>query len=105
MGPVLWAVVQDKPMVYEQEDVANALAMRHDFMKKTFIHLNLQIEIDKPEIWQLVSSITIWYIWKARCLRVFQTVTKRPGQINSRIWIEILRDLISSLDNIKDNAQ
>ena len=44
MGPVLWAVVQDKPMAYEQVNVVDALAMRHDLMQKTFI----------PEIWQLV---------------------------------------------------
>ena len=28
-GAVLWAVIQDKPMIYEQEDVQGALAMRH----------------------------------------------------------------------------
>ena len=42
LGAVLWAVVQDKPMVYEQEDVANALAMRHGLMQKIFIPLNPQ---------------------------------------------------------------
>ena len=28
----LWPVVQDKTMVYEQEDVADALGMRHGLM-------------------------------------------------------------------------
>ena len=48
---VLLAVVEDKPMVYEQEDVANALTMRNGLMQKTIIHMNPQIEIDKLEIW------------------------------------------------------
>ena len=26
-GPILWTVVQDKPLVYEQEDVVEALVM------------------------------------------------------------------------------
>ena len=32
MGVVLWVVVQDEPMVYEQKDFADALAMRHGLM-------------------------------------------------------------------------
>ena len=48
--------------------------------------LNPQIQTNKPQIWQLVSSITIWYVWKARCLKVFQNVTKRATQISSGIW-------------------
>ena len=50
-GAVLWAVVQDKPMVYDQEDVANALAMRRGLTQKTFLHLHSQLETDKPKIW------------------------------------------------------
>ena len=65
-------------MVYEQDDVANALDMRHAVMQITSIPLNPQIEYGKLEIWQLVSSITIWYIWNARYLKVFQNVTERP---------------------------
>ena len=38
-------------MVYEQEDVAYVLAMKHGLMQKTFIPLNPQIETDKPKIW------------------------------------------------------
>ena len=59
----LWAVVQDKPMEYKQEDVTNVIAPRHGLIQKTLIPLNPPFETDKPEIWQLVSSITIWYIW------------------------------------------
>ena len=50
------------PMVYKQEDIADALVVKHGLMRKTIIPLNPQRKIDKLEIWQLVSSITIWYI-------------------------------------------
>ena len=33
-GTVLWAVVHNKPMVYEQEKVANAIVMRYGFIGK-----------------------------------------------------------------------
>ena len=61
-GAILWVVVHDKPMVYEQGEVADAIVMRHGLMEKNLIHLNPKIQTDKPQIWQLVSSITIWYV-------------------------------------------
>ena len=49
-------------MVHEQEEVAYAIAMRHGLMQKTLIPLNPQIETNKSEILQLISTIAIWYI-------------------------------------------
>ena len=103
-GAILWAVVHDKPMVYEQEEVADAIVMRYGLMEKIVIPLNPQIHIDKPQICQLVSSNTIWYIWKARCLKAFQNVIERPSQLVLGIWIEIVHNLIGLLDGIKGNT-
>ena len=100
-GAVLWVLVQDKLIVYEQENVANDIAMRPGLMQKTLIPLNPQIETNKPEIWQLVSSITIKYIWKAQSLKVFQNVIERHAQIIYGIWTKIVHNLIGSLDNVK----
>ena len=103
-GAVLWVAIQDKPVVYEQEEVADVIAMRHGLMQKTLIYLNPQIETNKPQIWQLVS-ITIWYIWKAWCLKVFQNVNERPTQIIYGIWTDIVHNLRGLLDSIKGNTQ
>ena len=62
MGCSIMGVVHDKPMVNERKEVVDAIVMRHGLMEKKLIHLNPQIQTDKPQIWQLVSSITIWYI-------------------------------------------
>ena len=50
-GAVLWAVVHDKPIVYEQEQVADAIVMRHGLMENKWIPLNPQIQTNKPQIW------------------------------------------------------
>ena len=55
-GAVLWVVIHDKPMVYEQEEFADAIVMRHGLMEKKLIPLNPKIQTDKPQIWQLLSS-------------------------------------------------
>ena len=48
-----------------QGDVANIISLRHALIQKTNIPQNPQIVIGNFEIWQFVSSIMIWYIWKA----------------------------------------
>ena len=46
-------------MLYEQEEVAVVIVVRHGLREKIWIPLNPQIKTDKAQIWQLVSSITI----------------------------------------------
>ena len=103
-GAVLWVVVQDKPMIYGQEELAYDIVMRHGLMEKKVIPLNPQIETNKPQIRQSVSRITICYIWKGPCLKVFQNVTERPAQIIYGIWTEIVHNLGGYFDNIKVNT-
>ena len=40
----LWAVVQDKPMVYEQEDGVDAITRKHSLMQKSVYTFDPQIE-------------------------------------------------------------
>ena len=104
MGAVLYMVVQGQLVLYEQEDVAYTLSIRRGLMQKTSILMKPQIDIHKHETWQLVTSITIWYIWEAMCLKVFQNVTEIPAQIIIGIWTKIVHNLKGSLDNIKGNT-
>ena len=50
-GAVLWVLVHDKPMVYEQEEFVDAIVMRYGLMEKLLIPLNPQIQTDKPQLW------------------------------------------------------
>ena len=66
---------------------------------------NFSNEHNKYEIWQLVSGITICYIWKVYCLKIFQNVTERLAHIIYGICTKIVHNLKGSLDNIKRNMQ
>ena len=66
-------MVQDQPMVYDQNDVVDALVMRLSLMQKTSIPLNNnKIVGSKIEIGELVS-ITMWYNLKARYSKMGRT--------------------------------
>ena len=34
------------------------------------------------EIWVLIIDFTLWYVWKARCLKVFQDLIRPPRGID-----------------------
>ena len=50
LGAVLWAVVHDKPMVYEQQEVVDAIVMRHGLMGKNLIPLTVSLHYS---IWRV----------------------------------------------------
>ena len=73
-----------------------SIILKHD--------MNQQIVTNKPQIWQLVSSITNWYIWKA----MFEGISKCDWKTypnNFGIWTEIVHNLGGSLHTIKGNMQ
>ena len=91
--------------MYQTCDVDDWIVKNDQYLKKSWrIRFPIHLSFNEAQIWQLVSSITIWYIWKARCLKVFQNVTESPAQIISGIWIEIVHNLRGILDSIKGNT-
>ena len=81
VGAMLWAIVQWQPLLYE-EDVVTTISLWHVGMQKTNIPLNPKIATNKTKIWQLVSSITIWYTWKAKVLEGIPKCDKKSYSNN-----------------------
>ena len=43
-----------------------------------------------PEIWMLIAGFTLWYVWKARCLKVFQDLVRPSHELIMDIWFPII---------------
>ena len=43
-----------------------------------------------PEIWMLIIGFTLWYIWKARCLKVFQGMVRPLEEVIMDIWFALI---------------
>ena len=43
-----------------------------------------------PEIWMLIAGFTLWYIWKVRCLKVFQGTVRPPEEVIMDIWFALI---------------
>ena len=51
-------------------------------------------------LWKLLSSITIWSIWKARCHKVFEKKNIPVVEFVRDIWLELTHMLKRQYDNI-----
>ena len=47
----------------------------------------------QTELWILLSSCTIWHIWKARCQRLFDNIIFQPIKVVLSIWQEMVATL------------
>ena len=61
---------------------------------------NLQDNM-RLEMWKLISNCTIWYIWKARCLRLFTRSCIPAAETIKEIWREIVVTLKARFDAIE----
>ena len=44
----------------------------------------------QTELWILLSSCTIWHIWKARCQRLFDNIVVPPVEVVRPTWQEMV---------------
>ena len=77
MGVVLWVVVQGQPMSIRTRGCCKMLLLETWYDAKNNYTYESTHKDGKLEIWQLVINITIWYILKAKCIKVFQNMTER----------------------------
>jgi hypothetical protein len=48
-----------------------------------------QLNVINPDVWEYVSGLVMWGIWKARCLQVFQGVIEPLIETIKIIWSEL----------------
>ena len=63
-----------------------------------------QGDINHPQVdeqWDLVGSLTIWFIWKACYREVFKGIKEHPMETVMKIWLEIIHTLQGQYDAIR----
>ena len=56
------------------------------------------------EIWRLIAGFTLWYVWKARCLKVFQDRVQPPEEVIMDIWFALISCLRGQLDEVCNHS-
>ena len=59
---------------------------------------------DGHEQWNMVSSVMIWFVWKARCKEDFEGKMEPPVKTVLKIWLEIIHTLRRQYDVISGSS-
>ena len=103
-GSVVWSSLLSKISHYDSNlGSTTTISILERMLSR--IPMNL-IQHNKPthkqsELWNLVSSCTMWHVWRARCSRVINTIICQPMQVVQAVWLELMLSLKAKYDNIK----
>ena len=53
------------------------------------------------EVWELLSTTTMWFLWTARCSKAFDNITVHPMEIVRNVWMQMVHTLRGQYDDIK----
>ena len=56
---------------------------------------------ESDHLWELLSSTTMWFIWKAQCIKVFEGREVPPIELLVAIWNDMVSTLRGQYDMIK----
>ena len=99
---VVWTSLVCEAFHYDTE------SMDHGFYTKSgSVHtlplLSLQFTGTRKEVqpvWEILSSTTIYHIWKVRCSLIFHQLKTPLAELVSNIWLDIVHTLKGQWDGI-----
>ena len=102
-GMVVWATVAQ--VVWPYEACPNDTIIR---IQRGRIMAVQQSQMEAPymlktmqEVWELLCTTTMWFIWTARCSKVFGNTTIHPVESTRNVWMEMVHTLKGQYEDIK----
>eukprot|EP00250_Pteridium_aquilinum_P028273 c36882_g1_i1 orf=333-566(+) len=43
--------------------------------------------------WELIGSLTMWFIWRAQCCRLFESRVVPPAETIRNLWLKLIHML------------
>ena len=101
-GMVVWTSLARDVFHYGIESMDHGFYTKNGSVR-TLSLMSLQFSGVRKEvqpIWEILSSTTVYHIWKARCSLVFHNLKTPPAEVISNIWLEIVHALKGQWDGI-----
>ena len=54
--------------------------------------------------WELISSLALWFIWRARCRRIFEERPVPPAETVRDFWTELIHTLRGQYDRLQGDS-
>ncbi|KAI5058305.1 hypothetical protein GOP47_0026475 [Adiantum capillus-veneris] len=59
---------------------------------------------EREECWELISGLTLWFIWRARCFRIFEARPVPPAETVRDFWLEPIHTLRGQLEGLQGSS-
>ena len=100
---VVWATLAQ--MVWPYEACPNDMIIR---IQRGMIMVVQRSQMEAPymlktmqEVWELLCTTTMWFIWSARFSKVFGNTTIHPMESARNVWMEMVHTLKGRYEDIK----
>ena len=54
--------------------------------------------------WELISSLALWFVWRARCRRIFEARPIPPAETVRDFWMELIHTLRGQFDRLQGDS-
>ena len=98
-GAVAWGTLSGPALRYETEVDSFALELRQGqlFPAQVLDFSTTTVEV-RDLRWELVSSLALWFVWRARCRRIFERRVVPPTETIRDFWLELIHTLRGQLE-------
>ena len=92
-GAVAWGTLSGPAMGYEDTSDGVILMSQQGFLVTTrSIRASTESRDGDPR-WELISSLTMWFVWRARCRWIFDQRVIAPAEMIRDLWLELIHTL------------
>ena len=95
--------INEELQYYEKENVNFALYTRGRYVEEVSSCLYVK-SVQNGMVWETISSIVLWVLWRSRCRRIFQEIQRNVVDVVKDIWLILVHKLKGEYSAIKGDS-
>ena len=105
-GMAMWSTLQPMVLSYELESIDKVICLTRGTLSLVPMQQIVDVGYVKEiqPLWEILSSTTMWYIWKARCALVLDNRATNSVVSVREIWLHIVLTLRGQFDAIQGDS-
>ena len=102
----MWSTLQPMVLLYELESVDKVMCLKRGILSLVPMQHIFDVRYDKEmqPLWEILSSTTMWHIWKACCALVLDNRATNSVVSVREIWLHIVLTVTGQFDLLQGEA-
>ena len=104
-GAVAWGTLAGCALGYETEADSRALRGQQLEVVPCPDFSSRECSLDRDQRWELISSLGMWFVWRARCRRIFEGRTVPAAETVRDFWVELIHTLCGQYEQLQGDSE